>query len=212
MQDVLAEAEDRFRRSLAVRESTSVSYNLAMVLEQRGGLVEAQELFRAVVADDDAPRPLRAEARNRARALSPRIARLTVEAEPGVAAVRLDALELSEAMLGVPLPVDPGRRTVVAERDGRRLFERTIELGEGEASRVVVELPTPAAAARTVADGPEDEVPASAGDAVVSEPWLWVLVGVVVAGLVAGGVAIGVAVDEGRYFGGNVPPGRVTVD
>jgi hypothetical protein len=209
----LESAEDRFRRSLAIRRTDSVMFNLAAVLVRRGHLVESQELFRRVAASEGASERLRGEARARAEEVGPRIARLTVEVSGDAtsARIRVDELELSAAMIGVPIPVDPGARRVVAEVGGRAVHDRTIELGEGgrEEIRVVLEVASAEDAARTVAlpeEGPA--APAPAGD-VTGEWWLWTLVAVGVAALIAGGVAIGLAVDDSRYFSGNL--GRIVL-
>lgn len=209
----LAEAEDRFRRSLAVRESTSGAFNLAMVLVQRGALVEAQELFRTVATTADAPASIRAEARGEASRIEPRLAHVTVALEAqGEVTVELDGRALSSATIGVPLPVDPGVRTVVARRSERTVFERTVELEEGGEARVVVAPPTPDAAARSVLSS-EAEPAAPGGDAGSDDGWVWgIVIGAVVAGLLAGGIVLGVALTEDGYFVGNVGPGRITID
>lgn len=210
----LESAEDRFRRSLAIRRTDSVMFNLAAVLVRGGRFVESQELFRRVAASEGASERLRAEARARADVVGPRIARLTVEVtgDPSSARIRVDALELSPAMIGVPIPVDPGVRRVVAEVGARVVLDRTIELGEGgrEEIRVVLEVASAEDAARTVERSEESApVAPAAGADVTGEWWLWTLVAVGVAALVAGGIAIGLAVDEARYFSGNL--GRIAL-
>lgn len=209
----LESAEDRFRRSLAIRRTDSVMFNLAAVLVRGGRFVESQELFRQVAASEGASERLRGEARARAAEVGPRIARLTVEVtgDASSARIRVDALELSPAMIGVPIPVDPGARRVVAEVDGRAVLDRTIELAEGgrEEIRVALEVASAEEAARTV-PLPEEGVPAAPAPAdVTGEWWLWTIVAVGVAALIAGGVAIGLALDEARYFSGNL--GRIAL-
>lgn len=202
----LAEAEDRFRRSLELRPASSVRYNLAAVLVDTARFAEARELYAIVADDPRAPADVRRTAGERARELEGRLARLTVtlEGEPEGVEVHLDGDVLSGPG---PHLVDPGRHVLVASRDGARVFRRDLSLGEGEQQEVTVltTLPDVTAPAEPPAGAP------ASGD-VTGEWWLWTLVGLAVAALTAGAVAIGVVVDEGRYFSGNVPPGRIVVE
>src|SRR5690606_9258289 len=75
----LAEAEDRFRRSLAIRPASSVRYNLAAVLADTGRLAEARELYLLVAADTRAPGAVRRTSEQSASALAERLASLTLE-------------------------------------------------------------------------------------------------------------------------------------
>lgn len=203
----LAEAEDRFRRSLELRPASSVRYNLAAVLVDTARFAEARELYAIVADDPRAPADVRRTAGERARELEGRLARLTVtlEGEPEGVEVRLDGDVLSGPG---PHLVDPGGHVLVASRDGARVFRRELSLGEGERHEVTVLTTLPDVTAP--ADPPPSGAPAS-GD-VTGEWWLWTLVGLAVAALTAGAIAIGVVVDEGRYFSGNVPPGRIVVE
>ncbi len=202
----LAEAEDRFRRSLELRPASSVRYNLAAVLVDTGRFAEARELYAIVADDARAPAEVRRTAGERASELEGRLARLTVtlEGEPEGVEVRVDG----EAIDGTgPHLVDPGRHVLLATRDGVRVFRRELTLGEGERHAVTVLTTVPDV---VPAEPPPAAAPAS-GD-VTGEWWLWTLVGLAVAALTAGAVAIGVVLDEGRYFSGNVPPGRIVVE
>lgn len=207
----LEEAEDRFRRSLAIRRSPSVMFNLATALVRRGQLVEAHELYQEVAAHATSER-LRREARARAAEVAPRMARLTVHVRGGTAdaIVRVDSLVLSPAMRGVPIPVDPGTRRVTAEVRGERLVEREVQLEEGAERSIEIELPvaTPEEAAAAIAGStpaPIEPVPRNVGGSsdVTREWWLWTVVAVGVAALAIGGVILGLELDGGRYFSGN---------
>ena len=213
-------AEDRFRRSLAIRRSTAVAFNLANLLADQGFAIEPRELLLEAARDEDAPEELRARASLRASELAARVARITVRVQnaPPGAVVRLDDTELGAAVLGVPIPVDPGERHIVVAAGGETLAERTVRVGPG--GRETIEL--------SVSDGSSGDpgpVGPVEGDGAIGEPgpaapaseniaeawWLWTIVGVVVAGLVVGGVFLGLAADEGRYYTGNVEPGRIVI-
>lgn len=191
-------AEDRFRRSLAVRSTSSVRFNLAEVRLRQGHVVEPHELLTQVAADEEAPSELRERARERAGALAPRLAHLTVDlrGDAGAVEVWLDGAILDPALVGVSFPVDPGTRTIEARERGEVLAQRTVELVEGARRTLILDL----GAAR--ATGPEDE----GSDEVL----IGVLIGVGAAVLVGGAIAIGVAVGtEDDPFVGNVPPGAI---
>lgn len=198
----LAEAEDRFRRSLAIRPASSVRYNLAAVLADTGRLAEARELYLLVAADARAPSAVCRTSEESARALADRLARLTIElsGDPEGVIVRL-----GDRPLEGPGPhlVDPGEHVLTAERDGTIVSRRELSMDEREARTVRMLTALPSVTA-------EDAAPAPPTGELVEQWWLWTIVGVVVA--VVAGALIGVAVDEGRYFTGNLPPGRFVVE
>ena len=78
--DQWPEAADRFERALALRNSPNLEHNLAIAYEHSGRIVEAIERFRRVAASARADRRLKDAARQRIRALEPRVARLMVTA------------------------------------------------------------------------------------------------------------------------------------
>lgn len=197
-------AEDRFRRSLALRPASSVRYNLAAVLADTGRLAEARELYLVVAGDVRAPAEVRRTSRDNARELHERLARLTVElaGETRGVVVRLDDRELEGPG---PHLVDPGMHVLVAERAGTRVFRRELSLGEREQHTVAVLATLPDARQPSLSSEPPPPE-------LVSEWWLWTLVGLAVAAVTAGGILIGFAIDEGRYFSGNIGPGRIVID
>jgi len=188
------EAEDRFRRALAFRESPVIAFNLASVLAKQAELTEASELLHGVLRRDDAPASVRDPARALLAEIEPRLSKLTVEVR-GVSerdTIALDGRTLRRAELGVPLPIDPGVHSVVATRDGKRLVSDSVRVSEGRTGRVVLDLPdtvpdlTPATAiaapvepAPVYDEQPWSEERADSGGA----SWLiWTGVGVAVVG------------------------------
>lgn len=211
--DRLDEAESRFRASLAIRDSQSVRFNLATLLMRRGRLLEASELFRVVAAAAQIPDDVRADASGRVAEIQPRLAQLTLTLPDAVrgATVRLDDRVLSSGELGRPIPSDPGEHAITVEQGSEVLAERSLRLAEGERRTVaLVTVASPTEAAGTVSpNGDPGTSSDGGGDA---EPiWLYVVIGVAIAALIGAGIAIGVVVEEGRYFSGNVGPGRIIV-
>ena len=140
----------------------------------------------------------------------------------------LDGEQTSRAVLSAPLPVDPGRHELRIMRAGEVVAEANISLEEGaeESLRLEVPAPTrthtvpgPEQAARDgvwppvgpgLLDGEEGSAEGEGGGGVLRSPWLWVAVGLVVAGGVTAGVLL--TRDSGQSaFAGNVPPGFLVV-
>lgn len=196
-----AEAADYFRRSLSLRDSPIVEFNLGTALTHTGRLVEATELFRRAARESDAPERLRSAARQQVEALAPRLGRLTVTVEGPLETVelRLDGDVLPAEGVGVPAPADPGHHVLVAMRGEAEVARAEVDLTEGGSQEVRLEVPPPpvvvtpppdAHAAvvlverghtREEADrrGGTPVTPGGSDDALV---WLGVILGVVVAG------------------------------
>ena len=156
------EAADRFRRSLELRGSPVVAYNLASALVRLDRLVEATELLQKVRRDETAP----AAARDAARALldrvTPRLARLTIvlEGDPAGATVWIDDREIPAQAIGVSMPVDPGRRTIRVKRGDEVVAERQLTVLSGAHAETRFDVPP-------APEPPEPEEPA---EAVQEEP------------------------------------------
>lgn len=113
--------------------------------EKLGRLVLAQEAYlkaRREPLDEGSPAGFReavSAASAALEALQPRIARITVQVtgiEPQEAVVTVDGTTVPSALVGVPMPVDPGVRQVTAAAPQMQSVSERIELAEG-AERVV---------------------------------------------------------------------------
>lgn len=140
------EAADKFRRAIAIKDTPGMRFHLARCEEEQGAFVEAlveydraRELLDSGVRAADVERLLSA-ARERVRA---KVALLTVRLPSGVqnVSVELDGKPLSAAVLGVPMPINPGEHRVSAVAVGRTTFARELLLGTGEVLQLAVELP-----------------------------------------------------------------------
>jgi hypothetical protein len=72
-------------------------------------------------------------ARQRSAELEPKLSRLTLLLEPGAdipgLMLELDQAALGRAVLGAPMPVDPGPHLVTARAPGKKPWSQTIEIG-----------------------------------------------------------------------------------
>jgi hypothetical protein len=149
------EAADKFRQAAAIKDTPGIRFHLARCEEEQGAFVEAlveydraRELIDGGVKAPDVERLL-AEARDRVRA---RVALVTLRLPQGVenASVALDGKAVSASVLGVPLPVNPGKHRLQATAPGRAAYDQPIQLGSGEVREVTI----PLAAALTPASAP----------------------------------------------------------
>jgi len=204
-----AEAADRFRRSLAFRDSPIVAFNLGTACMHTGRLVEAAELFRRASRDEDAPERLRAAARQHLGQLEPRLARLTVEVTGPreTVALELDGHAVMAARIGVGAPADPGHHLLRALRDGEEVARAEIDVAERGAATLRLDVPPPPA--EPVEEGVRDEVAAPAAILEIAEPppgddslaiWLGTIGAVLAVGIA---VTIAVVVVDGQ---GSAPP------
>lgn len=153
-------ALEKYRRVAAVKETGQVRFNIARCEEQLGQIASALADYELVERDmhdahGDADAELRNNSHDRGNALRPRVPRLTLLAplpEPPNFVVRLDGAVVSDAALGVPLPVDPGRHRVEASAGGRLPLTRELEVREKEVTRVPLELEKSAATQQAEAD------------------------------------------------------------
>ncbi|MGE0784292.1 MAG: tetratricopeptide repeat protein [Sandaracinaceae bacterium] len=209
-------AADRFRRSLALRESPVVAFNLGMALSHLGRLVEAIEHFRMCRNVGNAE--LEAAAEEQITQLEPQVGRLTIEVRGPTAGVRfaLDGRPISSASLGVAIPADPGTRTLIAERDGEAVAEASADVTSGALSTLRIEVPPAPLPDPEItmpdpvsAPGPTAPVDGDGGDDAVA----WgVGIGVGVAVLAAVAIVLAVVLTSGspaQPIEGNLLPGVV---
>jgi len=131
----------RFRDSDKLDPAVGTRFNLADCEERRGRLATAWSLFRAVLAElprDDDRRPI---AQERAKALEPRLPRVTLLEPPELpqrARLRIDGVDLGEGSFGVPLPMDPGKHELVMMAADGREHRRGFVLAEAQQLKLPV--------------------------------------------------------------------------
>ncbi len=131
------EAAATFRKVIAIKDTPGVRFHLARCEEEQSRLVEAlleydraQELLGAGMKAPDVGNLL-GPARARVQA---RVALLTLRVPPEVtsAGVEMDGIPLSPSVIGVPLPVNPGKHRLSAVAAGRVSQSVELELSAGE--------------------------------------------------------------------------------
>lgn len=169
-----ARAADFFRRAHALRPAPPIAYNLASALLQIGRLIEASEALQEVIRHAETAPEMRAAAQVTVARIAARLAhvRIVLTGAPGEVALTLDDRPLEAAVLGVMVPIDPGRHELAAYRGDVRVAQRDFELAEAAREEVALEIPQ-ASRAPSLALAPE---PAPASEDL---SWLlWTGVGV----------------------------------
>ncbi len=188
-----AEACPKLAESHRLSPAIGVLLNLGGCYEKTGRIASAwatlnEAADRARAAQDPTREKL---ARDRADALAPRLPRLSIElATPAPdAVVERDGSVVPAALLGQPIPVDPGDHEIKLSAPGRTSRTVRVTVREGEAKVIQLELPPEAAPSparpvrRPAPHGASPRVIAGVSVAAVG------LVGVVV-GAATGGVAL----------------------
>jgi hypothetical protein len=150
-----AEACPKFEASLRRLPGIGTRGKLAECYEKIGRTASAWALYRetASLAGRAGDATREKVASERARALEPNLSRLTISVPPGrdVAGlvVKRNGEPLEHAVLGTPMPIDPGKARIEVSASGRVSQEAEIEIQPGQsASFEVPELaPEPQAAA-----------------------------------------------------------------
>jgi hypothetical protein len=140
------EAAAKFHQATAIKDTPGMRFHLARCEEEQGAFVEAlveydraRELIDSGIRASDVEKLL-ADARERVRA---KVALLTVRLPSDVqnVSVELDNQPLSPSVLGMPMPINPGRHRLRAVAVGRTPFATDLMLGIGEVRQLPIELP-----------------------------------------------------------------------
>lgn len=162
-------AAEKFRRAASIKDTPGIRFHLARCEEEQGAFVEAlveydraRELLDSGMKAADVEKLLPG-ARERALA---KVAQLTVlvPADAGDVRVELDGKPLSGSVLGVPLPINPGKHRLIASAAGRADYTSDIQLGSGEGLKLQVKLAMAPKPTETASAGPPSSV-ASTSDA-----------------------------------------------
>ncbi|HET9933053.1 MAG TPA: hypothetical protein VFQ35_20260 [Polyangiaceae bacterium] len=142
-------ALDRFQRAATLFRAPSIVVMLARTLVQTGRFLEALDRYEETQRSPlppDAPEAFRLaveDARSEARALRARLPRLEVRTGAGAPrdglSIKLDGRSVSDALLDVERPIDPGSHQLVVSAAGRVPFHEDFSMTEGE--RRVITLP-----------------------------------------------------------------------
>jgi hypothetical protein len=201
-----ARACPKFAESQRLDPATGTLLNLAACHEKQGRLATAWLEYSDAVfaARRDGREDRVAYAEERARALEPKLSRLTLllaaDADEPNLEIELDGASVGRAVIGAPTPVDPGSHTVRATAPGKKAWSQTLQL-EGEAAQQSLTIPkleaapagsiataAPASAAATSAPVSGSEQPAR--DELASRP-------IPISVYVSGGLTLTLAVGAG---------------
>jgi len=163
-----ADAADLFSRAESLVHSPVHLLYLARAQEKLGHLVKARENYNKILREKysaDAPdafRQAQASAQQESAGLEGRLAAVTVklDGEKGPVTVTMDGEKLPPALIGLPLPVDPGSHTF--EAIGTDLKSAPVTISVAEGGKDVVTL--------TVKSAPGTQVPGTPPPAPAAAP------------------------------------------
>jgi hypothetical protein len=140
----VAEACPKFLASFRLDPKPGGAFNLGDCYERTGQTASAwaRYLEAASLAEQAKQAERAAYARDAARALEPKLARLTIAVPKGVAGleVKRDGAVIDPAAWGTAVPVDPGRHTIEAAAPGKAPLSFSIDVAAGNAG-ARVEIP-----------------------------------------------------------------------
>jgi hypothetical protein len=151
-----ADALDRFQRAQQVIQAPTNVLRIAECQAALGKLVESAESYRAVIRwplAAGAPPAFQSaidQAKGELSQVDPRVPHLLVKVSPaGVPneSLVIDGTAVSGALVGEPMPLDPGEHKVTVTASGYASPEQTFTLREREAKTLNVELHATAAGA-----------------------------------------------------------------
>jgi hypothetical protein len=208
------QALELFSRAEALVHAPPHLLFIARSQDKLGKLVDAHETYLRLVGERLPPgapaafKSAQSKAEAELTAIEARLAYVTLSVrgdEGNRAVVNMDSAELPSAMVGIPIPVDPGTHVFSARTDRARSSEVTVTLREG--ARQAVELSLTEAIAAPATTGapeqpagstpqPQDGTPAtppSSGGSSSQSLWGWVSIG---AGAVVAGIGTGFLVSS----------------
>lgn len=160
-------ARERFQKAYDVKPVPQTLYNLAAAQEKTGQLVEADRSYRLYLRETEASGndQFRTLAQQRREELVKRIAHVTITIENlGPDDVLLvNEKEVSLAVVGESIPVNPGWNKVLLRRDGADAAGQNVQLTEG--ASLAVPLAPPPYVAPTIATPAPAPVAAAAPSA-----------------------------------------------
>jgi PEGA domain-containing protein len=129
-------AASKLRDAIAIKETGGLRFHLAYCEEQQGLLVEALVDYER--SDDltaGANEEFRAQLPAKRESLRRRIPTITllVPPKPGNATLTVDGHPMPAAALGKPIPLNPGRHTLVVSAPDHAAFTTQVSLNETEA-------------------------------------------------------------------------------
>lgn len=184
-------------------------FTLAECEGRRGRIATAMRHYRAYLAFYEAfPPERKAQQRERARisraeieAHRREVPKLTIrlpEGAPAGTRVTRDGDRITEAMLGLALPLDPGEHVLRAEAPGGKVVEERVQIEKGEAKEIVLDplkaADKPVAPPRSIGLSATTKDPSPDGGVSGRRAAAWAAGGAGLVGLLIGGIAGGLAI------------------
>ncbi|MBK8252428.1 MAG: hypothetical protein IPK82_07130 [Polyangiaceae bacterium] len=141
-----AEACPKFEAAMRLDPGMGTLFNLSDCYEQLGRTASAWSGFREVAAQAKAAgqAPREQAARERVSALEGKLAKLRIMVSPDLANIPLtitrDGSDVPAALIGTPVPLDPGVHKIRVTAEGKEPFETTVTLSK-EGGTVDVQIP-----------------------------------------------------------------------
>ncbi len=144
-----SEALDKFQRAESAYSAPTNVLRIAECQAALGELVESAESYRSALRMPVAPgspaalQAAVAQARGELAQVEPRVPQLIVLVSPAGAQgadIQIDGQHVSSALLGEPIPLDPGDHRVQVSAPGFLTFAQAVSLKEHETSSVSVTL------------------------------------------------------------------------
>jgi hypothetical protein len=145
------DAINYFKRAESLVHAPPHLLFIARANEKLGKLVEAREAYMKIVrerlkpTDPDAFREAQSTAEAELGKLEPRIPSINIQvegAEGRDVTVTMDGNEVPSALLGVPMPIDPGEHVFEAKAVGLQPVSQTVSVSEGAKESVQLALTT----------------------------------------------------------------------
>lgn len=199
-----AEAAERFRAALALRDAPTIRYNLASTLYEEHQFTEAHEIASALLGQPDLPESVRTPTVALEQQIASQAGFATFDMPEGV----IGEVEVDDAPVADPTvatAVAAGRHHVRAIADGRTVAHADFEIGAGVHREVELERGDDGT-------GEGAATPAGPEGPLTEQWWFWAAIGggVVVLSVVIG-VAAGVADhDAHQPIAGNFTPGIIS--
>jgi hypothetical protein len=176
----------KFEASQALDPGAGTQYNLALCYDKAGRTASAWATYLEAAAAYKATgrADWETKARDRAAALAPTLARLTIVVAPGAPpdlAITRDGAPVAASVLGTAIPVDPGTHVVEAKASGMVAFRASTSIAAGATERIDVVL-------RPIESTTPSPPPAQPSDA-PDHTLAWIVGGVGAAGIAVGTVA-----------------------
>lgn len=176
----IEEAVEKLSRAYELLPVPTLALWLGRAHEKQGRLVEASERyleatrFKLEADSPDAQRAAQTNAAKEREALMPRIPKLVVQVVGAPArdvSVLVGGRPLDNAVIGVPVPFNPGELSVVGQYRGERI-RQAVTLREGEQGKAVLRFDASGASGANVAldSGLPQTAPAPAAKPVAAPP------------------------------------------